>query len=196
MKFDGELNGLSKIPGKLWNDEGFGDTMSQKEILEVVFRSIRGERLCSRRSRLRPINLKEAREFIDRNHRHHEGPSGWKYGIALEDDLSVIGVVVCGRPVSRHNDDGETIEVTRCCVLGGEMRNAVSTLYGAACRAAKAMGYKRAITYTLDSEEGSSCLAAGFKQDGTTKGRSWNNKSRSRVDKAPLCDKKRWTKEL
>ena len=55
-----------------------------------------------------------------------------------------------GRPVSRYLDDGLTLEVNRLCTTGAE--NACSMLYGAAARAARAMGYQKIITYTLDTE--------------------------------------------
>jgi hypothetical protein len=40
--------------------------------------------------------------------------------------------------------------------------NANSMLYGAAWRAAKALGYSRLITYTQEGESGSSLRAAGW----------------------------------
>jgi hypothetical protein len=72
--------------------------------------------------------------------------------------------------------------------------NACSMLYGACWRAARAMGYKKAITYTLDTEKGTSVKAAGWKCVGQTKGRSWNVPSRPRIDKHPLQMKFRWEK--
>ena len=65
-------------------------------------------------------------------------------------------------------------------------------LYGAAWRAAKALGYRKLITYTLASEEGASLRAAGWEVVGEVKGRSWNTPSRPRVDKNPAQDKFRW----
>lgn len=65
-----------------------------------------------------------------------------------------------GRPVARHLDDGFTAEVNRTCTDG--CPNANSALYGAAWRAAKAMGYTRLITYTQEGESGSSLRGAGW----------------------------------
>ena len=42
------------------------------------------------------------------------------------------------------------------------MRNANSLLYGAAWRAAKALGYTRLITYTQEGESGASLRGAGW----------------------------------
>jgi len=71
-------------------------------------------------------------------------------------------------------------------------RNACSMLYGAAWRAAKALGYRKLITYTLASEPGTSLRAAGWSVVGEVRGRSWSCASRPRVDKHPLQDKLRW----
>jgi len=73
-----------------------------------------------------------------------------------------------------------------------EALNAASMLYGAAWRAAKAMGYRRLITYTLPEEGGSSLRAAGWTVVGQSAGGTWNRNARPRVDKHPLQPKLRW----
>jgi hypothetical protein len=140
---------------------------------------------------LQPITLQEAKAFIVQNHRHHRPPLSWKFGVAVSDGLKVVGVVMVGRPVARGLDDGLTLEVTRCCTDG--TKNAASMLYGAAWRAARALGYRRLITYTLKEEPGTSLVAAGWRVMYETKGgRSWNCPSRPRVDKHPTGPKKLW----
>lgn len=143
---------------------------------------------------LQPITFGEARAFIAEHHRHHLPPNGWKFGIAVNDGEKVVGVVTVGRPVARMLDDGWTLEVTRCCT--DSTRHAASMLYGAAKRAARSLGYRRLITYTLAEEPGTSLIAAGWRSLYTTKdrpgGRSWNMPSRPRVDKAPLGPKTLW----
>lgn len=64
--------------------------------------------------------------------------------------------------MARAFDDGLTLEVNRTCTDGA--KNANSMLYGAVWRAAKAMGYKRCITYTQADESGVSLRAAGFRR--------------------------------
>lgn len=139
---------------------------------------------------LQPISFRECCDFIKRHHRHHTPPVGWKFGIAVNDGEKVVGVIAVGRPVARAIDNGWTLEVTRCCTDG--TRNACSALYSTAWRAAKALGYKRLVTYTLKSEVGSSLKAAGWKELYVTKGGSWNCPSRHRVSKAPTCQKRLW----
>lgn len=142
------------------------------------------------RLELQPITYGEACTFIDEHHRHHLPPQGWKYGIAVNDGEKVVGVVTIGRPVSRMLDNGWTLEVTRCCTDG--TKNAASKLYGAAWRAAKALGYKRLITYTLSEEPGISLRAAGWQDVYTTDGGSWSRTERPRVDTHPTGQKTLW----
>ena len=112
--------------------------------------------------RLEPITLREARRFIALHHRHNEPPRGWLFGVAARHCDLIVGVGIAGRPISRELQDGRTIEVTRLC-LSEAPHNTASMLYGALCRAARAIGYARVLTYTLEREEGASLRAAGFR---------------------------------
>lgn len=140
--------------------------------------------------RIVPMSLREANAFVDAHHRHHGPAWGCKFTVGVADDEKICGVAIAGRPVTRHLDDGWTIEVTRCCTDG--TRNACSMLYAACRRAAWALGYHRLITYTLATEEGASLRAAGWRCVAEVRGESWNRPSRPRVDTQPLQDKLRW----
>lgn len=111
---------------------------------------------------IRPITLRAAGAFIAEHHRHNKPPRGHKFSIAVYDGETLVGVACAGRPIARHYDDGVTLEVNRTCTDGA--RNANSMLYGAIWRAAKAMGYRRCITYTQADETGASLRAAGWRQ--------------------------------
>lgn len=143
---------------------------------------------------LRPITLRAASAFIDALHRHHKPPRGHKFSIGLANGEKLVGVAVVGRPVARMADDGYTAEVTRLCTDGTP--NACSALYGAAARAAKAMGYRKIITYILESEPGTSLRAAGWRKDRRSSGGSWSRADRTRDDKHPLEPKTRWSRDL
>ncbi len=133
------------------------------------------------------IGLDEANAFVEQHHRHHRPVPGHLFalGAVLADDI--VGVVIVGRPVARERDDGMTAEVTRLATDG--TRNTCSFLYGAAARAAFALGYKRIGTYILASEPGTSLAAAGWRLIGEVRGRSWSTPSRPRVDRHPLQNK-------
>lgn len=139
---------------------------------------------------IQPISFPEAAAFIRTHHRHHKPPVSWKFGIAVNDGTRVVGVVTVGRPVSRVLDNGWTLEVTRCCTDGTP--HVASKLYAAAWRAARAMGYRRLVTYTLAEESGTSLKAAGWNVLYQTAGRSWDCPSRPRVDTHPLGQKTLW----
>ena len=71
------------------------------------------------------------------------------------------------------------------------------TLYGAAVRAAKAMGYHKVITYILDSECGASLKASGFVCEGPAGGMEWTGRSKPRDNgQYPHQMKTRWVKIL
>ena len=142
-----------------------------------------------------PIELKEANNFVNLLHRHHNAVYRDKFRIGCIDDSNkLIGVVQLGRPVSRCLDDGKTIEVVRLCTDG--TKNACSFLYARAARVAKLMGYSKIITYILESESGTSLKASGWIKEADIKGHNWNCPSRPRNTQAPTCNKQRWVKQL
>lgn len=139
-----------------------------------------------------PMTLAEANAFVQKNHRHHRPVVGHKFSIGCAAEDKIVGVAIVGRPVSRYLDDGWTLEVTRLCTDG--TKNACSMLYAAAWRAARAIGYRRLITYILISEPGTSLRAAGWKCIGEAGGLRWTGKRRPTVDLYPaqmkLCFEK------
>ena len=139
---------------------------------------------------LQPVTFREACAFIDALHRHHEPPAGCLFCLGVSEGGQVVGVAIVGRPVSRMLQDGWTAEVTRLATDG--TKNACSKLYGAAWRAARAIGYRRLVTYTLPEEGGASLRAAGWRLLGEAGGGSWDRKDRPRVDTHPTQEKLRW----
>ena len=144
---------------------------------------------------IRPCDYATAREFVKLNHRHNKSPAGHKFSIACYDGDRLCGVCMVGRPVGRFLDDGLTLEVNRCCTDG--TRNACTMLYGAATRAAMALGYKRIITYTRESEPGTSLKASNWICDGKAGGTHWTGKRYAEQIEMPLDEMKvRWSKDL
>ena len=141
-----------------------------------------------------PMTLKEANAYVEQHHRHHKPVTGHKFSIGCSDGEKIVGVAIVGRPVSRHLDDGWTLEVNRLCTDG--THNACSFLYGRAARVARELGYRKIITYILDVEDGASLKAAGWRKEADTKGGSWDCPSRPRNTTAPTNKKQRWCKIL
>lgn len=88
-----------------------------------------------------PITFKTACDFIKQHHRHHAPTVGCKFCVACENVGELVGVAVCGRPVSRRFDNGKICEINRLCTDG--TYNACSMLYGACARIAKNMGVRK-----------------------------------------------------
>lgn len=143
---------------------------------------------------IRPITFKEASEFVNQYHRHHNATVGCKFCVGINDNDTLIGVAICGRPVSRYLDNGYTLEINRVCVLEGH-HNACSKIYSACCKIGKAMGYKKIITYTLQSENGASLKASNFHCDGVAGGTHWTGK-RDKGQNIPAELKTRWSLDL
>jgi hypothetical protein len=137
-----------------------------------------------------PCTISDACSFVAQHHRHHQPPQGGLFALAVAQADQVVGVAIVGRPVARHLADGWTAEVTRVATDG--TRNACSKLYGAAWRASRALGWRKLITYTLDTEPGDSLRGAGWTIVGTVPQRSWDRPGRPRVDRHPTQGKLRW----
>lgn len=131
---------------------------------------------------LLPITHATAKSFVRNYHRHHLPPVGMIFCVGLCSGDELVGVAIAARPRARMLQDGRTIEVTRTATDG--TRNANSMLYGAVWRAAKALGYRRAITYTQDGETGASLRAAGWLAVKTLPpSAGWDRPSRRRSDR-------------
>lgn len=74
--------------------------------------------------------------------------------------------------------------------------NACSLIYGALCRAGRALGYTEAWTYTLPEEPGASLRASGFTEMGFTAGGEHSRVSRPRKAAIRPEPKRRWRRLL
>jgi len=141
------------------------------------------------RLRVVATTISRARAFVAEHHRHLGAPVSGLFAVGVARGDALVGVAIVGRPVARALQDGRTAEITRICTLGD--RNACSMLLSACRRGSSALGYSKLITYTLASEPGTSLRAAGWREVGQVKGRSWNCASRPRTT-TPAKDKRRW----
>lgn len=133
-----------------------------------------------------PITFRQACQFVHKLHRHNKPPRGHKFSVGLMCGTDLVGVGMASRPVARSLDDGLTLEVVRTCVDG--TANANSKIYGAIWKAAKAMGYRRCITYTQFDETGASLRAVGWVREATRKARgSWAESTQDERLKQMRC---------
>ena len=146
--------------------------------------------------RVVPLTLAQANALVSELHRHHKPVQGHRFSLGLRaNDGQLIGAAVVGRPVSRGCDPYMTAEVTRLVTDG--TKNGCSILYAACARAAEAMGFDRIQTYILETEPGTSLLAAGWQHETDTSGGDWNHSAAyagtRRIDQ-PMIPKQRWAK--
>ncbi len=151
-----------------------------------------------------PMSFRDVSAYVSKYHRHHAPVRGDRFRLGVIAGDQLVGVIQVGNPVNRELNDGWTCEVVRCCTDG--TRNACSFLYSRAARIAKELGYKKIITYILQSEMGTSLKASGWHlaKEGVGGG-TWIRSDRLNFEEISLFDRKpkystekkqRWEKEL
>jgi hypothetical protein len=143
--------------------------------------------------RVHPITTKAAIAWVRRTHRHLPELQGGLFAVAIHDGSELRGVAIAGNPPRVWQGTGRIV-ISRVSTDGAE--NGCSMLYGAICRAAKALGYREAWTYTLPEEPGTSLRAAGFMDMGLTDGGEWSRPSRHRAPARRPERKRRWMRTL
>jgi len=150
--------------------------------------------------RLRPVTFAVVRAFVDRHHAHCRSPVTWRFGAAVWNGMTLVGVAMIGNPVARGFVGRGVVEVNRLCIrrdIPAALRwNAASMLLGHAARTAEQQGWNRIITYTRIDELGASLAAAGWRREADIRGRSWHSRARSRSNTNAFVDKVRWGKQL
>lgn len=148
--------------------------------------------------RIVPLTRDTANVLVRDWHRHHKPVQGYRFAIGVVDANGVLhGAAIIGRPVAPKTDAQAVAEITRLVTDG--TRNACSILYGAAARAADAMGFDRIQTFILADEPGSSLKAAGYTFDGWTGSPvdGWQSRPGRENDAAqPQGDKQRWIRRF
>ena len=146
-----------------------------------------------------PLSCGKANEFVNQYHRHNKktARNGGRFAIGCQHaDLGLIGVAIVGNPLSASYMDGFTAEVLRTCTRPDAPKNVNSFLYGACWRIWKAMGGRRLITYTLQSESGASLRGAGWRIVGEAKihKEGWGKKDgiRRSLQHVQTLEKYRW----
>lgn len=145
--------------------------------------------------RIVPLTLKQANIMVSQYHRHHAPAVGCRWSIGVELNGKLVGAAICGRPNARMTPQYSVLEVNRLVTDG--TKNACSILYAACARIAREMGFEEIQTAILESEPGTSLLAADWDFLRFSEGGDWNRPSRGgrRTDQ-PQCGKQIWGKHL
>lgn len=143
--------------------------------------------------KIAPCTVKAAMKVVRAWHRKLPELQGGLFAAQCVAEGECVGVAVAGNPSRAWQGTGRIV-ISRVATQGHE--NACSALYGALCRAAKALGYSEAWTYTMPDEPGTSLRAAGFMDMGLTDGGEWDRPSRKRAPAKQPEQKRRWLRRL
>jgi hypothetical protein len=144
--------------------------------------------------RIAPITVKRAQALVFDWHRHLKKVQGGLFAAAVMRGNDTVGVGIAANPARVWQGTGKFV-IARIAVIDG-VHNGCSMLYGALCRAGKALGYSEAWTYTLPHEPGTSLRAAGFKAMGFTKAEEHSREKRPRKPAVNAGPKQRWVRYL
>lgn len=140
-----------------------------------------------------PCTIKRAKAEVLRLHRHLPVVGWGRFAAAASFAGVVVGVGIVGNG-PRVWEGTTKMVITRVATDG--TRNACTLIYGALCRAGKALGYTEAWTYTLPEEPGTSLRAAGFRDMGVTDGGEHDRVGRPRRKAVRDEPKRRWLRIL
>jgi hypothetical protein len=140
---------------------------------------------------IRPITLDQAQTFVRDWHRHNRDNAGGCWAIACMREDELVGVAICGRPVSQVLQRRGYLEILRVAVLEG-CEGACSMLYSRCRRIGQLMGYQRFSTYNRPGESGASLEAAGFVKVGKVRARAAGWQNRPGRAPHPSQEKFRW----
>lgn len=137
----------------------------------------------------------EAKGACALHHRHLKKVLGGLTGVRVVVDGVPVAWGMLSRPVARELQRRGWVEFTRGIVPDGAPPNCASALLAFAARWAKKQG-RPIVTYTLEHEPGTSLVAAGWVQVGTTRARkTWASSDRpTRQERVGVeaAAKRRW----
>lgn len=148
---------------------------------------------------IEPCTVRAARRVVKLWHRHLPDIQGGLFAAQVAIDGAIVGVGLAGNPSRVWQGTGRIV-ISRVAAQSvadnPRAKNACSKLYGALCRAAEALGYSEAWTYSLPGEPGDSLRAAGFEDIGLSDGGEHSRKKRPRKAAVRPEPKRRWRRIL
>lgn len=151
--------------------------------------------------RLAPCTVSAAKRQVKAWHRHLKNIQGGLFAAQVIYGQRCVGVAIFGNPARVWQGTGRGV-ISRVAApenlppVGNHASPVCTMLYGSLCRAAKALGYREAWTYTLPEESGVSLRAAGFVDMGISPGGDYCCPSRARKPSVRPEPKRRWLRRL
>ena len=132
-----------------------------------------------------PASLQEANDYLAEHIRRCQPMRGCKFSVGCALDGELVGAAIVGR----CRDDAQAVQIDRIYTTGG--RAAYGMLYGAAARAAQALGYWKIIAFLPADRPDSALRAAGWvRADSVDTNRKWASKT-LRYERL-LITRRRW----
>ena len=103
-----------------------------------------------------PASLQEANDYLAEHIRQYRPMHGCKFSVGCALNGEIVGAAIVGR----CRDDSQALQIDRIYTTGG--RTAYGMLYGAAARAAQALGYWRISAFLSAGRPDSALRAAGW----------------------------------
>jgi hypothetical protein len=137
---------------------------------------------------VRPVPWRYARRVCEAHH-YLGAPQGHRFSLGVYDGHELLGVMIWGRPVARNLDDGETLEMTRMCLMV-QRPNLASQSLGKAVKWIRTNRPERhLISYSDDGHRGTIYAAANWKPTPIAKSGKWRSGIPARANT-------RWEREI
>ena len=132
-----------------------------------------------------PISSREANEFLEQHIRQYHPMRGCTFCVGCALDGKLVGAAIVGR----CRDDTQAVQIDRIFSTGS--RTAYGMLYGAAARAAQALGYWRIIAFLPADRPDSALRAAGWTRADPVEGSGTRPPNILRYERR-LMTRRRW----
>ena len=132
-----------------------------------------------------PLSLREANDFLAKHSRSYRPMRGCKFCVGCALDGELAGAAIAGR----CREDGQAVQIDRIYATGG--RTAYGMLYGAAARAAQALGYWRIIAFLRPDRPDSALRSAGWARADPVEGSGTRPSNLLRYERR-LMTRRRW----
>jgi len=125
---------------------------------------------------VRKMKWKFAKRICDEHH-YLGSPVGHKFSLGIYDINSrrPLGVMIFGQPVARLLDDGETLEMTRMCLMEQRPNLATQSLSKALKWIRQNRSEKKLISYSDGDHKGTIYAAAGWNPIQLSGGGKWKS---------------------
>lgn len=131
---------------------------------------------------VRPIKWRTARRVCEAHH-YLGAPVGHKFSLGVFDDIKLLGAMTWGQPISRSLDDGNTLEMTRFCLMVRRKNLATMAMSRAVKWIKRNRDEKRLVSYSDAEHDGTIYAAANWTPIELRGGVPWRSGSKRRATK-------------